>query len=378
MSEAQTVGTAQHRAADPAEQMLARGIASSENRPLWLAARALRVTATEAAKIAGGSAAARRELVQQKLHPELAPDLSRNQYVQRGNEREPAIAAWCAQRWPGMTHNQMLIAAEQNPLHAATPDVYGIAPDGSLVVGDLKTSKYDLDPRRPDGYFWTTHYMDQLQWQMYCCGATRALFVWEQHDNQWPNPEPLDLEPLHAWIVLEPARVERMVAQADLLLAELAAERAKAGLPEPDLSTEADQEADGLGLAILAARVEEATAKARREAVWTQLQTLLAARPSFSKTGLSRVTWSPPRTTTTSVPDEEAALTAPWTPPETGIMHDDVTGADLKADLERAQAVWAAHLGRFRKDVVSETKASLTVTDPAAKRATKGKGKADA
>jgi len=368
-----TVGTVHPEQAgtDSMTAMEQRALASSADRPTWLAARALRVTATEAAKIADGSEAARRALIQEKLHPERVRDISGDRYVARGNARERILAEWITARFPGIRHNDVLYAAAENGLHAATPDVYGVLRDGLLdipagtfLVGDIKTSKHDLDPQLPHGYFWSTTYYAQLQWQMHCCGAKVALFVWEQHDDQWPDPQPLDLEP--RWVVVHyrPDMVERMVAQADRLLAELAQERQKAGLPA-EAPTGVELQADGLALAVLSARVEEGTAKARRETAWTQLQTLLASRPSYSRTGLARVTWSNDTIVTTE-PDTDAALAA-----HVEGLDDDVTGADLKRDLERAQEAWTAHLGKFRRDVTT-TKQTLTVTDPAKAKSTKG------
>jgi hypothetical protein len=372
-----TVGTVHTQQAGQAqlEAMLTRGLATSEDRATWLAARALRVTATEAAKIADGAEAARRRLIQEKLHPEQVRDISGDRYVARGNARERILGAWIAARFRGVVHNDVLYAAAENPLHAATPDVFGLVldglldiPAGTFVVGDIKTSKHDLDPQLPRGHFWDTTYYGQLQWQMYCAGARVALFVWEQHDDQWPDPQPLDLEPRWCVVHYRPDMVERMVAQADLLLAELEQERTKAGLPTA-APTGDDLALDGLGLAVLSARVEEATAKARKDTAWKQLQNRLADRPSFTRAGLSRVTWSND-TVVTSEPDVEAALAAPAIvegEPEA----TDITGADLKADLDRAQQVWNDHLGRFRRDVTT-TKQTLTVTDPAKAKSTKG------
>lgn len=364
----------QQAGAEALSAMQGRALASSEDRPAWLAARALRVTATEAAKIADGSQAARARLLQDKLHPEQVRDLSGDRYVARGNARERVIADWLAATVPGLQHNAVLFGAAEQPLHAATPDVYGVTqrpledlPVGTFLVGDIKTSKHDLDPAVPNGYFWSTTYMDQLQWQMHVAGARAAVFCWEQHDDDWPDPQPLDLEPRLVVVHYSAERVTRMIAQADLLLAELEHERAQqdGGAPVPLQVRETLLQADELGMSVLDGRRAEAEAKARREANWQRLQTLLEQVPSFSRTGVSRVTWTN-EDVTERVPDPDAALAA-----HVDGMDEDVTGADLKADLDRATAAWAEHQARFTKDRIVTVR-KLTVTDPSKKAAARG------
>lgn len=370
-----------------------RAIASSFNRQEWLRARQRVATATEVAELRRHGVAFRRELVAKKLQPPV--EIVGNRYIDRGHEREPVIAAFVARLWPRVRGNDVLLSAAENERHAATPDLLGVV-DGELVCGDIKTSKYDLRPSRRDGYFWSTHYYGQLQWQMYVTGTRRALFVWERHDDAWPSPQPLELEPEWEWVDRDDAEIGRMVATADLMLADL--DLALAALaegdpvepelvdepmaleppapeedvvdaevePEPvDAALELRREVTGLGLAVLSAREAETEVAARKQAPWTKLQALLASSPSDAwEDGQVKVSWTN-ETQTESVADPEAALAAPVE------GFEDVTGNDLKADLERAQAAWEAHLAHFRKDR-SVSKQRLTVTAVKPKKGAKG------
>jgi hypothetical protein len=62
-----------------------------------------------------------------------------------------------------------------------------------------------------------------MQWQMLVTGATKTLFVWEQHDDAWPNPTPLPHKV--AWIERDDDRIAYLRELADGFLAELDGEK---------------------------------------------------------------------------------------------------------------------------------------------------------
>lgn len=325
--------------------LLDRALASSEDRQAWLEARAVRVTATEAAGLRTKGPAFRRELLAAKLAPQA--EWQGNRYTDRGHEREPVIVDWVRAHWPHLAGNTTLFHAPQNPLHAATPDGWGYWDGQRLDLLEVKTSKHDLDPWTPGGYFQRTGYWQQVQWQLYVMGAQRCLFVWEQHDDAWPDPQPVDLEPKWAWIERDDQEVAAMVADADHFLAELELARSRAGL-EPEA---ADADLDALGATVVAARRAEATAKAEREGAWKRLLAGLGDRPSFSQVGLSRVTWTNEQVEEV-VPDPEAALEAPG-------------GRELYEAHQAARLAWEQHQARFTTTRVKSAQ-RLTVTEPKA------------
>jgi hypothetical protein len=375
-------------------RVLARTISTGEDRQQWLEARQGRVTATAAKELVKAGAAARRRLLAESFVPPV--EITGNRYIDRGHEREPVIASWIRSRWP-IEPNVALVASAENPRWACTPDGIGVLLDettleAELVLAEIKTSKHDLDPRL--SYFAGTGYFEQMQWQMLVTGAQRTLFVWEQHDDDWLNgPNPIDLEPRFEWIDRDEAVIARMIAAADLFLAERDAaelDREFGGTGE----TATNIEVEALGIAILSAREEEKAAKARLEAPWTRLQTLLSKSDSFSqKTGLAQVTWNR-KVTTRTVVDEEAALAADVK----GI--EGVTGRDLLIDVEdnrlsveelrakllaeveekiaasdsakalrASELVWESHRSEFTKEETVVGKPTLTVTAPKAAKA---------
>jgi hypothetical protein len=101
-------------------------------------------------------------------------EVTPNAYMSWGNEREPFIAEFCKQRY-GLLANDWLISAggKMSPDRwmMATPD--GLCwHDGHKTIGEYKTSGKPLD-KIP------AHYMRQVQWQLWCTDATRAIFAWE-------------------------------------------------------------------------------------------------------------------------------------------------------------------------------------------------------
>lgn len=189
---------------------------------LWLAERRKGVTATEVAKLAKGQPAARRDVLAEKVSGERT--FFGNKFTDWGLERELALAA-LIQFEHGFEPSDVLFSAVENPRHLATPDAVKVA-DGSTVIAEIKTSKYDLSP---DGtHFAKSTYMDQIQWQMYVVGedCLECLFVWEQHDDNWildefgvERPEPLPHNEL--WIPRNQTRIDELVIIANDFLDEL-------------------------------------------------------------------------------------------------------------------------------------------------------------
>lgn len=328
--------------------VLARGVASSSDREAWLAARRRGITATEAKLLMLGGAQARHDLIADKRSGKTL-DLSENRYVQRGNEREPVIAEWVQSRF-GIEHNDVLIAAPLNSRHLATPDGIGLQGD-LLVMEEIKTSKHDLTPGDilnhfvveydKHSKFWQTGYYYQVQWQLWVSGAARCLFVWEQHDDNWPNPEPISLEPEWVWIDRDETVITELVRLADLALAELDAGPAST----------LDEQIDLAAVAVLAAREREAVEKRTKETAWANLTVLVKARgESFGQqSDRARVTWKAGHTEIVEVPDVEAAKKA-----------DPALFAEVEALAKR----WDAHQAKHMKTQEKPVAERLTVTAP--------------
>lgn len=345
------------------EDLQARAVASSVNpddpsgsvhSPEWYAARALGVTASEIAKLTKGGGAARRELIAAKLAGGMGVDLSGNRYVRWGVVREPFIAEWINHQF-GIQPNQTVFRGV-NPRHLATPDGVGQDFDERLLISEIKTSKHDLSDGDGKTHYALTGYYDQKQWQLWVTGAEQCLFAWEQHDDdfsRWPEdgPRPLYPEPKYRWVERDEKRIAELVAVADEFLVELDAARESAGV-----APELDVELDVLAQEVLAARVDEAAAKARKDKAWKQLQERLAGRGDLSQEAVARVTWSAPVTKTEYVANV-----------------DDVAALGARPELFKAyadaRAEWEEHVEKFttREPVQKVVPGKLTVTAVKAK-----------
>lgn len=179
----------------------------------WLAARRRGVTATEVAKLARSGASYRQDLIFEKRTGERS--FFGNKFTEWGLQREPIIAEKIMHEW-GFIPSDILYHAPGNSRHLATPDgVY--AKDGMVTIAEIKTGKHDLNPE--GDYFASTGYLDQMLWQAYVCDADEILFVWEQHNDEWPEPTPFEIQSV--WIERNQARIEELIAIADDFLAEL-------------------------------------------------------------------------------------------------------------------------------------------------------------
>ena len=181
----------------------------------WLRARRVGVTATEVSKLAAPGDSYALTLIKEKTSGERT--FFGNQYTDWGLAREEILVENILKP-EGFVGSDVLYHADGNPRHLATPDgIY--ARDGFLMLAEIKTSKYDLDPEGE--HFKKTNYYDQMQWQLYVAGddVTEMLFVWEQHNDQWPTPSPFEAN--KAWIDRDQKRIEELIVIADDFLNQL-------------------------------------------------------------------------------------------------------------------------------------------------------------
>lgn len=177
---------------------LERIVTTSADRIAWLRARAQGVTATDVARLTGPKAI---EAVAREKRGG-GPWFSGNAATAHGRAREPHIAQWVADHF-SIAPSNALFHAEVERRHLATPD--GVDDTGA-VLAEIKTSGKDLTriPR---------HYLRQIWWQQHVLGATRTLFVWEQHDEFVPIGPPR-----FQWVERDDAQIAILVEHAQRLL----------------------------------------------------------------------------------------------------------------------------------------------------------------
>jgi len=144
-----------------------RFVVRSSDRAQWLEARASGVTATMVQR--AFTPAGMRDVLAELDKPR---DIEPNAFMSWGNEREPFISQFCKEEF-GLLGNDWLISkgGRMSPDRwmMATPD--GLSLDHKMI-GEYKTSGKPLD-KIP------AHYMRQVQWQLWCCDAEKAIFAWE-------------------------------------------------------------------------------------------------------------------------------------------------------------------------------------------------------
>lgn len=179
-----------------------RIVARSSDRAAWLRARALGVTATDAARL--GTQRSIATVAQDKLG---LRGFSGNAYTDHGRAREPHIASWVHDHF-SLVPSDALFHSVPERRHLATPDC--VSDDGSTLA-EIKTTSKALDsiPRS---------YLRQIWWQQYVLGAERTLFVWEQHAAFVPVGPPR-----HQWVERDESEIEALVVRANRLLELLAA-----------------------------------------------------------------------------------------------------------------------------------------------------------
>jgi hypothetical protein len=314
--------------------LIDRAVASSEDREAWLRARRAGVTATEVAKLAHGGAARAALLTEKRTGVQ---PFNGNQYTEHGKTREPILAAWVAERF-SIQPNAILFHADGNPRHLATPDGFDDDDMSGLVLSEIKTGKNPLLPIPRD-------YQVQMWWQQYVCGASRTLFVAEQHDDVWPDPQPLYPEPQYEWFDRNDDEIAKLVTIADDFLAELYAD----DFADPVF----DLELDELAQLVLRDREAEARATAAKKDHWTTLQGRIATRGDWTQaSAVARITQSA-KDVDVEVVDEAAARAA---------------GPDVAVRYDKALAEWNALLAEHTTKT-QEKKTTLTVTAIGAKNA---------
>lgn len=186
------------------DRILADGIDREE----WLAARASRLGASDAAKWA------KPESLPLYLRSKLTTDFGGNAYTLSGHAWEPRCLAWA-----GIPQNTALIHANGEPGFVATPDGIRERADGTVLLAECKA--------RHNGKKWepTPAERRQVAWAQYVIGpeAGETAFIAVQVDE---NGDPLDLEPHIQLIPRDDLLIERLLVIARPLLAQLDAARA--------------------------------------------------------------------------------------------------------------------------------------------------------
>ena len=179
-----------------------RFIATSDDRAAWLAARLPAVTATEVRD--ASTPAGFHKAVEERRNPtEIIP----NGYMQFGSDNEAWIALWVKREF-GLIPNLWLIASEDNPLHLATPDLLSL---DHMTVGEIKTG--GKEPSKP-----SLAHVRQMQWQMWCTGATRCLYAFMLRVEVDGVFMPGWMEPKTWWVERDEKLIAELITTADLLL----------------------------------------------------------------------------------------------------------------------------------------------------------------
>lgn len=179
-----------------------RFIASSDDRPTWLAARLGAVTATEVAKAATPSGF--REAVVERRSP---TEVVANGYMQFGTDNENWIALDLKAKF-GIMPNHWLIAEDGNRLHMATPD--GLSLD-HLTIAEIKTGGKELTLP-------PIAHKRQMQWQMWCTGATRCVYAFMLRAEVNGIFVPAWMSPKTQWVDRDEAMIADLIIVADRLL----------------------------------------------------------------------------------------------------------------------------------------------------------------
>ena len=177
----------------------------------WIAARVGGVTATEVANAA--TPAGFRDALEQRRNP---VDVGDNAYMAFGRDWESHIAEKVQVEF-GVNPNEWLIAADENPLHLATPD--GLSED-HVLIGEYKTTGKD----------WETveklplRYKRQVQWQLYVTGADACVVAWllrEEVDTPGgPLMVPAWFDPKMGVLTRDEDMISELVEVADRLIRE--------------------------------------------------------------------------------------------------------------------------------------------------------------
>lgn len=177
---------------------------NTDNRDDWLKSREGILSATQIARLMVGGPAEWKSVRSEFSGERRDFD---TKYMQWGREREQFIADYAATFVDStLEPNSNFLVSTRDPRIGATPDAIG---DG--VVGEFKTSKYPMPPSLKDSKAgMNARYYAQTQVQMFVAGVDACAFVWEQHDDDWPEPTPY--QPEHQ-IVEYDAETQKRIAE---------------------------------------------------------------------------------------------------------------------------------------------------------------------
>lgn len=184
---------------------LDRIVADSVDRETWLAARPGIIGASDVAHYSKLESADKYVLA--KLG---SGKFTGNSWTESGNEWEPIMLGML-----GIPRNTLLVHAEGNPQHAATPDGVEVLPDGEIVLTEAKA----IHGRIIDGP--TIAHLRQMWWAQYCWGARRSKFVWQEIQNGQPRR----LEPHVVMVDRDDTQIDKLKIIADRVLEGIAAAR---------------------------------------------------------------------------------------------------------------------------------------------------------
>ena len=179
-------------------------VINTDNREDWLKSREGVLTATQIARLMVGGPAEWKS-VRGEFNGERR-DFD-TKYMRWGREREPYVFRYAANFIDStLESNSNFAISTRDPRIGATPDAIG-----DNVVGEFKTSKHPMPPSLKDakGGLEARYYI-QTQVQMFVAGVDACAFVWEQHDDDWPEPSPY--EPTHQIIEYD-AEIQRRIAE---------------------------------------------------------------------------------------------------------------------------------------------------------------------
>lgn len=182
---------------DASSTYLDRMVIDGLDRELWLAARGGNIGGSDAAKYAKLASAPL------YLRAQLDAGFTGNKYTTHGSNREAAIMA--AFNFP---RNVALFHADGNRRHVSTPDGVMTGTSGEVVIAECKTTSKPFRTIPPA-------YIRQCQWNMYVMGASRTLFMWEEHAEF----SPLAMEPESLWIDRDDSAIATLIEIADYVIA---------------------------------------------------------------------------------------------------------------------------------------------------------------
>lgn len=179
---------------------------SSQSRQGWLDARELGVTATTVAR-----SATPKGFENETVHRAPSEVIEGNAYIDFGVQMEPVIAQQLKDDHKIMPNDWLISASPEHQKYMATPD--GLSLD-HLVISEIKTTGKDWGELKNI----PIHYRRQVQWQLFCTGASRCLFAWLLRQEVDGVMVPAWFEPKTIWIERDEQEISKLIDVADRLL----------------------------------------------------------------------------------------------------------------------------------------------------------------